>query len=119
MIMRCFALLGLDAAAPGFAQSPQMRAANSITQQDVMRRITIVAHDSMMGRDTPSPGLEKTAAYVAGEFRRLGLRPGGDSGTFLQRYPISQRQIDVASSSLIFQGTDTDIPISNIAIKSF
>ncbi|HEV8125696.1 MAG TPA: M20/M25/M40 family metallo-hydrolase [Gemmatimonadales bacterium] len=110
--MRYLALLGLIAAVPASAQSPQARASNTITQQDVVRRINIVANDSMMGRDTPSPGLEKTAAYVASEFRRLGLKPGGDSGTFLQRYPIVSRQIDVASSSLLFQGSDRDIPIS-------
>lgn len=110
--MRYLALLGLIVAAPAFAQSPQVRASNTITQQDVLRRINIVANDSMMGRDTPSPGLEKTAAYVASEFRRLGLKPGGDSGTFLQRYPLNLQQIDVTSSSLIFQGSDKDIPIS-------
>ncbi|MEP7324734.1 MAG: M28 family peptidase [Gemmatimonadota bacterium] len=110
--MRYLALLALFAAVPAAAQSPQVRAANTITQADIARRIGIVADDSMMGRDTPSPGLEKTAAYVAGEFRRLGLKPGGDSGTFFQRYPLTQRQIDAASSSLIFQSSDVDIPIS-------
>jgi hypothetical protein len=110
--MRYLALLGLIAAVPASAQSPQVRGSNTITQQDVIRRINIIADDSMMGRDTPSPGLEKTAAYVASEFRRLGLKPGGDSGTFFQRYPLALRQIDVASPSLIFQGTNTDIPIS-------
>jgi len=110
--MRYLVLLGLMAAVPAAAQSAQVGASNTITQQDVIRRINIVADDSMMGRDTPSPGLEKTAAYVAGEFRRLGLKPGGDSGTFLQHYPLALRQIDVATSSLIFQGTNTDIPVS-------
>ena len=60
--MRYLALLGLIAAVPASAQSPQVRAANTITRQDITRRINIVAHDSMMGRDTPSPGLEKTAS---------------------------------------------------------
>ena len=110
--MRYFAFLGLIAAVPAAAQSPQARAANTITRQDVTRRVNIIAHDSMMGRDTPSPGLEKTAAYVANEFRRLGLRPGGDSGSFIQRYQLARKQIDVATSSIIFQSDQIDIPVN-------
>jgi hypothetical protein len=64
------------------------RGLESITAADVQRRIEIIAHDSMGGRETPSRGLDLTARYVAAEFGRFGLRPGGDSGTFIQRYPI-------------------------------
>ncbi|HTG49209.1 MAG TPA: hypothetical protein VL915_01885, partial [Gemmatimonadales bacterium] len=61
-------------------------AAATITGDDVMRRVGIIADDSMMGRDTPSRGLELTAKYVADQFRSFGLKPGGDNGTWFQRY---------------------------------
>jgi hypothetical protein len=64
------------------------RGLESITAADVKRRIEVIADDSMRGRDTPSPGLEATARYIASEFRTVGLAPGGDSGTFIQRYPL-------------------------------
>ena len=64
------------------------RGLETITQADVRRRIGIIADDSMRGRDTPSPGLESTARYIAGEFRHFGLTPAGDSGSFIQRYPL-------------------------------
>jgi hypothetical protein len=70
------------------------RAAESITEADVRQRIGVIADDSMHGRPTPSPELDKVAAYIAGEFRRFGLRPGGDNGTFFQRYPIRKTQVD-------------------------
>jgi len=76
------------------------KAAETITEDQVRRRIDIIADDSMGGRNTPSPGLEKTARYIAGEFQRLGLTPGGDSGSFFLRYPIAVRQLRVAQSSL-------------------
>jgi hypothetical protein len=60
----------------------------TITASDMKRRIEIIADDSMGGRDTPSRGLDATARYIAGEFRRLGLTPAGDTGGFIQRYPI-------------------------------
>src|ERR1041384_2323038 len=80
------------------------RAGNSITPQDVQRRIGVVADDSMLGRATPSPQLEEVAAYVAAEFKRFGLKPGGENGTFFQRYSITQSQIDTAKSRVTFSG---------------
>lgn len=77
------------------------RAVETITPADVQRRIGILADDSMRGRITPSPQLEQVAAYIAGEFRRLGLRPGGDNGTFQQRYTIRRTQIDTTSFAMV------------------
>ena len=79
-------------------QAPVARGAASITAEDVSRRVHIIAHDSMMGRDTPSRGLDMTAQYIADEFQRLGLKPGGEDGTFFQRYPLVRTGIDVAKS---------------------
>jgi hypothetical protein len=85
------------------AQSPASveRAVQSITPDDIRRRIGIIADDSMRGRDTPSPELEKVATYIASEFRRFGLKPGGENGTFLQRYSLDRVQF-VADSSVAF-----------------
>ena len=81
---------------------------DSITAADVRRRIAILAADSLRGRDTPSHGLDKAARYVAGEFRRLGLQPAGDSG-YVQRYPILRVRVVAESStvSLVGQRTGT------------
>ena len=90
-------------ALPLSAQSTALRAAAAtITTADVSRRIHIIADDSMLGRDTPSPGLEMTAKYVADEFRRVGLKPMGENGTFFQRYTLSRRRIDPAGSHVGF-----------------
>ena len=78
--------------------SPAGHAAAGITAEDVAHHIGVIADDSMLGRDTPSRGLELTASYVADQFRRFGLRPGGDDGTWFQRYPIIRRQFDAAAS---------------------
>ena len=98
-------LLSLLLAAPLAAQNVTP-AVGSITPADVSRRIFIIAHDSMGGRDTPSPGLDKTAAYIAAEFRRLGLKPGGDTGSYLQRYAIMRRQVDTAATRLDVRGSE-------------
>ena len=75
-------------------------AARTITEADYVRRIGVIAHDSMQGRDTPSPGLDKTATWIASEFRRVGLRSGVPDGSFIQRYPLRSIAIDPERSSL-------------------
>jgi hypothetical protein len=90
-------LLAGCAAAPPLVTTPATerdvaaRAAETITAQDMARRIGALAADSMRGRDTPSPELEKAARYLTEEFRRLGLQPAGDEGTFIQRFPVPRR----------------------------
>ena len=75
-------------------QPPVDAAALTITEADYISRVGIIAHDSMQGRDTPSPGLEKTAAYIASEFERMGLRGGAGDGSFFQRYPLRSVMVD-------------------------
>ncbi|HEX2249351.1 MAG TPA: M28 family peptidase [Gemmatimonadales bacterium] len=81
--------------------APLSRAAATITARDVARHIWIIAHDSMMGRDTPSRGLDLTARYVAEQFRASGLQPRGDQGSWLQHYTVARQRIDLERSHVI------------------
>lgn len=79
----------------GVAHAAVTQAADSITAEGIARHVSVMADDSMMGRDTPSPGLAKTAQYIAEQFKKLGLGPFGDTiagspehkRTWFQRYP--------------------------------
>lgn len=93
----------------GRMAAAQDRAVESITQDDVRRRVGVIAHDSMGGRATPSRGLDQTAQYIAAEFGRFGLKPSGDSGSFVQWYPLSHSRIDVARSSLTLTAGNTTV----------
>ncbi|MGH7474748.1 MAG: M28 family metallopeptidase [Longimicrobiales bacterium] len=101
------ALLALLAACAGVAEQQVQEsapdralsdAAATITPVDMYARIAFLASDALAGRDTPSPGLEAAAAYLASEFRALGLEPAGDSGTFIQRYPYPPPRLGRAGS---------------------
>ncbi len=76
-------------------------AAATITQDDYAWRVGVIAHDSMQGRDTPSPGLDKTALWIASEFRRMGLRGGAADGGFIQRYPLRSVVLDAEASQIM------------------
>jgi len=94
-------------------QSPTslQRAAQTISPDDIRRRINIIADDSMKGRDTPSPELDKTAAYIAGEYRRFSLKPAGDGGTFIQRYSLDRVQVLAESSVAFVHGTGDEVTL--------
>ncbi|HTO72911.1 MAG TPA: M28 family peptidase, partial [Gemmatimonadales bacterium] len=98
----------LLSAVPLAAQSARdlAKAAATITEADVKRRVFIIADDSMRGRDTPSPGLEMTAQYVANEFQRFGLKPNGENGTWFVRLPLLRRQLLASQSVLTFSSAD-------------
>src|SRR5262249_10783373 len=75
---------------------------------DLEKRLFIISHDSMMGRETGSEGNYKTAEYVAGEFRRLGLQPAGENGTYFQTVPFYRVGVDPKS---YFTVGDVDLAV--------
>jgi len=59
-----------------------------ISAQELRRRLFALADDLMGGRRSGSMGDFKAAEYVAAEFRRLGLQPAGEGGTWFQTVPF-------------------------------
>ena len=85
LLIPCAVVGALSLPAPAAAQDPRL-----ITADLIARHVGALAADSLRGRATPSPELEKAAAYVAAAFGRAGLEPWGDSGSFVQRYPVGR-----------------------------
>lgn len=79
-------------------------AAAGISASAVLRHVEFLAGDDLAGRDTPSPGLEAAAEYVARRFEAAGLEPAGDAGGWLQRWPYESTRFDRDAATLRFQG---------------
>jgi len=92
----CLAALLVGCAGAG-GRGPNDATIPAITPADLEHRLRIIADDSMMGRESGSAGDYKTADYVASEFRRLGLEPAGENGTYFQTVPFWIRGVDPAS----------------------
>lgn len=92
------------ALAPAPAGADLAAAAATIQPRDFHARIGFLASDALQGRDTPSPGLEAAAEYIAAEFYRMGLVPVGTDG-YMQRWPYITRALDVAGTRLELQTT--------------
>ena len=77
------------------------RAGALITPDKVLTRISVIADDSMGGRNTPSHGLEATAVYLADNYQKWGLAPIGENGTYFQRYSLARLRPEAPTSSLL------------------
>src|SRR6476661_230185 len=87
-VLLCVFAVGLIAA-PLSAQAPYRTSTRgAISADDLRARLFLIAHDSMMGRLPGEAGNYKAAEYVASEFKRLGLEPAGENGTYFQTVPF-------------------------------
>jgi len=75
-----------------------------ITPNDLRTRLYGFADDSMQGRRIGELGNYKGTEYIAREFKRLGLKPAGDNGTYFQNLPYGPMHFDSAASKLIVAG---------------
>jgi len=66
-----------------------------------------LADDSMGGRQTGELGDWKAQEWIAAQFRRLGLQPGGDNGTFFQVIPFKRVFVDTSSRITIVRTRTT------------
>lgn len=62
-----------------------------------------LADDKYEGRLTGTPGYDRAAAYVAGQFKAAGLQPAGTAG-YLQSIAFIEQAVDAAGSSLALSG---------------
>ena len=60
----------------------------AISAARILERTKIIASDAFEGRAPGTPGEDKTVAYLAAEFQRLGLAPGHPDGTYVQPVPM-------------------------------
>jgi Zn-dependent M28 family amino/carboxypeptidase len=61
----------------------------TITGDDLMRHIKVLASDEFEGRGPGTRGEELTVAYLTKEFKRIGLKPGNPDGTYTQKVPLA------------------------------
>jgi Zn-dependent M28 family amino/carboxypeptidase len=76
-----------------------VKAAASISADDMKKHLYIIASKEMEGRDTPSPGLEKAANYIEEYFKSIGLTPG-NNGSYRQYYPLYKETMKDAGVTL-------------------
>ncbi|MCB2096183.1 MAG: hypothetical protein KDE05_01000, partial [Parvularculaceae bacterium] len=69
-----------------------------ITPEGLARHIKTLASDEFEGRAPTTPGGEKTRAYIAAEYQRIGLEPVG--GSWFQSAEMVETNVDPDQSYL-------------------
>ncbi|HNV02441.1 MAG TPA: M20/M25/M40 family metallo-hydrolase [Vicinamibacterales bacterium] len=59
------------------------------SSQAMLEHVERLASPALQGRGLCSPGLAQAMDYVAGRFQEYGLRPGGDDGSYFQRFTVA------------------------------
>ncbi|MCI0490584.1 MAG: M28 family peptidase [Blastocatellia bacterium] len=82
------------ATAPKSALTKTEREAASRLKVETLRETTTaLASKEMEGRGTAQPGGDRAAKYLADRFAKLGLKPLGDSETYLQAIKFKSSQV--------------------------
>ena len=84
--MTVLAVLLPDAASP--RKGALKDALESIKPDAILQHIKVLSSDEFEGRGPGTPGEEKTIAYLTGQLRAMGLKPGNPDGTFVQNVPL-------------------------------
>ncbi|MFL6414619.1 MAG: peptidase M28, partial [Bryobacteraceae bacterium] len=72
--------------------------------------VQYLASDELGGRDVGSPGFQKAASYVAEQFERAGLQPGGE-GNYFQRVQFTKISLDQSKSSIAIVRNERITPV--------
>lgn len=91
-----FLVLGLAflAAVPAPAAENAADAAAKTAEERLKRDVTYLASDELEGRGPGTKGIEKAADYIAGEFKKAGLKPAGLDGIYFQPFPYPANILD-------------------------
>ncbi|MBI3885114.1 MAG: M20/M25/M40 family metallo-hydrolase [Opitutae bacterium] len=95
-----------------------LRADEASAASAVSAHTTFLADDLLEGRATGTRGYNLAAAYVATQFRALGLQPAGTDGTFYQPMNLLEETRDYPAARLALHAGDA--PAENLEpLKDF
>jgi len=83
------------------ADSPSQYTADTYLQP-----IKYLASDELKGRGDGTPELNTAAKYIAQHFKKAGLKPGGDHGSFLQKFSLVVGAKLASDNSLVVKAGD-------------
>jgi Peptidase family M28/PA domain len=97
-----FAGLLTIATVAGTAQPNPEEYANNITSAHLKKHLTIIAGKEMEGRETGTEGQRKAAAYIANQFKEMGLLPAPGTSNYQQFFGVGVDS--VVTSQFIVNG---------------
>ena len=118
-----FTIASLMLLATAQAQSPVLpdavrATADRITAAQLGKDLAFLASDELGGRNTPSPGFDRAAEFIAARLTKAGVKPLGDAGTYFQRYEMHESRVDTGATYLEVDGKKFAFG-TDLVIRSF
>lgn len=80
----------------------------TITAEFLREHLSIIASDSLKGRDTGTPGLEKAENYIINFYQSIGIQPKGVDGSYFQPFQLHSTVTDsIVYRTFHVDGADT------------
>ena len=78
----------------------------------LLGHIRFLASDELKGRAAGSPELDRAADYIAQQFKDIGLRPGGDEGTWFQPFQLLAGVTAGAGNALVISDKSRSVRLT-------
>jgi len=75
-----------------FAPAQQAFAQTTISETNLRNHVTFLASDKLKGRGTATKEEQKAAKYLAKQFKKAGLQPKGDNGSWFHEFSFKKPQ---------------------------
>src|SRR5262245_7828020 len=82
------AVVALLVRVPAPAAEKVAKTRAEVAEERMLRDLTFLASDECEGRGPGTRGINKAADYIATEFKKAGLAPGGKDGSYFQPFTI-------------------------------
>jgi Zn-dependent M28 family amino/carboxypeptidase len=100
--------------APGWTAALKRISADSLRGH-----LSFIASDLLEGRNTPSPGLEIAAEYIAAQFRRAGLEGAAKNGYFqIAEVEVAGKPVHVKNVAAILRGSDPKLRDTYVVLSA-
>ena len=73
----------------GWTPEPRAQVSAAKVGHDLAQHAKYLASEELTGRGVGTPGIDLARDYIAAEFAKYGLRPGGENGGYLQSFDVA------------------------------
>ena len=92
------------------------------SEKKLGEHVAYLASTELAGRGVGSAGLQAAADYIAGQFEDIGLDPGGNGGTYFQRFTVAAgpQGVPVETANVIgyLPGSNTGWALQSVIVSA-
>lgn len=93
----------------------------AVFSEDALRKhVEFLASSRLEGRGLGSPGLDEAADYIVAQFKKAGLQPAGDDGSFYQKWSANAgengKKVLMKNIVAVLQGTKKELAGQSVVV---